>query len=198
MLISMNPTRDPQMVCLVLDGPPAPATGTSRLFIADPDGTSAELLPAHRSLTSGGKSTQQVKPHRCQGRPHQPRRAYRNDDAHFETAHSGDPDDGATRWILAVAIISAGLDYLTVASQSGAAAPVGQICSLRLSRQPCRQASSVRRQPRTRVVLARIRSENLAPSSGFGFLEFEDDHGMISGAAKPRKERFGQREENAQ
>jgi catechol 2,3-dioxygenase-like lactoylglutathione lyase family enzyme len=38
--------RDPQMVCLVLDGPPAPVAGTAPLFLADPDGTSVELPPA--------------------------------------------------------------------------------------------------------------------------------------------------------
>jgi catechol 2,3-dioxygenase-like lactoylglutathione lyase family enzyme len=44
--------RDPQIVCLVLDGPPAPATGTSPLFLADPDGTSVELppVPTHPSI----------------------------------------------------------------------------------------------------------------------------------------------------
>jgi len=40
--------HDPQMVCLVLDGPPAPVTGTKPLFLADPDGTSVEL-PVTRS-----------------------------------------------------------------------------------------------------------------------------------------------------
>jgi catechol 2,3-dioxygenase-like lactoylglutathione lyase family enzyme len=45
--------RDPQMVCLVLGGPPAPATGTSPLFLVDPDGTSVELppVPTHLSIT---------------------------------------------------------------------------------------------------------------------------------------------------
>jgi hypothetical protein len=38
--------RDPQMVCFVLNGAPAPATGTGPLFLADPDGTSVELPPA--------------------------------------------------------------------------------------------------------------------------------------------------------
>jgi hypothetical protein len=38
--------RDPQIVCLVLDGPPAPAMGTGPLFLTDPDGTSVELPPA--------------------------------------------------------------------------------------------------------------------------------------------------------
>jgi catechol 2,3-dioxygenase-like lactoylglutathione lyase family enzyme len=45
--------RDPQMVCLVLGGPPAPATGTKPLFLVDPDGTSVELppVPTHLSIT---------------------------------------------------------------------------------------------------------------------------------------------------
>lgn len=45
--------RDPQMVCFVLDGPPAPATATTPLFLADPDGTSVELppVPTHASIT---------------------------------------------------------------------------------------------------------------------------------------------------
>jgi catechol 2,3-dioxygenase-like lactoylglutathione lyase family enzyme len=38
--------RDPQMVCFVLDGPPAPTTGAGPLFLVDPDGTSVELVRA--------------------------------------------------------------------------------------------------------------------------------------------------------
>jgi hypothetical protein len=33
-----------QMVCLVLDGPPAPPMGAPPLFMVDPDGTSVEFL----------------------------------------------------------------------------------------------------------------------------------------------------------
>ena len=36
-------SRDVQMVCFVLDGPPAPPSGSPPLFIVDPDGTSIEL-----------------------------------------------------------------------------------------------------------------------------------------------------------
>jgi catechol 2,3-dioxygenase-like lactoylglutathione lyase family enzyme len=50
--------RDPQGVCFVLDGAPAPATGTGPLFLADPDGTSVELppLPPEPGITSERKS----------------------------------------------------------------------------------------------------------------------------------------------
>ena len=40
--------RDPQMVCFVLEGPPAPSLGSSPLFLVDPDGTSVEF-PAFSS-----------------------------------------------------------------------------------------------------------------------------------------------------
>jgi len=41
---------DPQRVCFVLDGPPAPPSGSLPLFMTDPDGTSVELpsFPASR------------------------------------------------------------------------------------------------------------------------------------------------------
>jgi catechol 2,3-dioxygenase-like lactoylglutathione lyase family enzyme len=35
----------PQMVCLVLDGPPAPAAGSDARYLTDPDGTGVELPP---------------------------------------------------------------------------------------------------------------------------------------------------------
>jgi catechol 2,3-dioxygenase-like lactoylglutathione lyase family enzyme len=38
--------RDSQMVCFVLDGPPAPSPGSASLFLVDPDGTSIELPPS--------------------------------------------------------------------------------------------------------------------------------------------------------
>jgi catechol 2,3-dioxygenase-like lactoylglutathione lyase family enzyme len=41
--------RFPQMVCFVLDGPPAPPAGTAPLFLADPDGTFVELPPVQTS-----------------------------------------------------------------------------------------------------------------------------------------------------
>jgi catechol 2,3-dioxygenase-like lactoylglutathione lyase family enzyme len=42
-----NPgAHDPQMVCLVLSGPPAPPAGSRPIYLADPDGTSVELPPA--------------------------------------------------------------------------------------------------------------------------------------------------------
>jgi catechol 2,3-dioxygenase-like lactoylglutathione lyase family enzyme len=37
----------PQIVCLVLDGPPAPATGGEPRYLTDPDGTGVELPPHH-------------------------------------------------------------------------------------------------------------------------------------------------------
>jgi hypothetical protein len=37
--------RDPQVVCFVLDDPPAPPPGSKPVFLADPDGTSVELPP---------------------------------------------------------------------------------------------------------------------------------------------------------
>ena len=41
---------DPQRVCFVFEGPPAPASGSPPLFLTDPDGTSVELpsFPASR------------------------------------------------------------------------------------------------------------------------------------------------------
>jgi hypothetical protein len=47
-----HPSREPQMVCLVLDGPPAPLPGAAPLFLVDPDGISVEVpalpTPAQR------------------------------------------------------------------------------------------------------------------------------------------------------
>ncbi len=37
-----------QMVCLVIDGPPAPPMGAPSIFLVDPDGTSIEF-PAPRA-----------------------------------------------------------------------------------------------------------------------------------------------------
>jgi hypothetical protein len=37
--------HDPQMVCLVLDGPPAPPVRSGTRHLVDPDGTSVELPP---------------------------------------------------------------------------------------------------------------------------------------------------------
>ena len=37
--------RDPQVVCLVLESPPAPPAGSKPVFLADPDGTAVELPP---------------------------------------------------------------------------------------------------------------------------------------------------------
>jgi hypothetical protein len=34
-----------QMLCLVLDGPPAPPAGSAPAYLTDPDGTSVELAP---------------------------------------------------------------------------------------------------------------------------------------------------------
>ena len=39
-------SRDVQMVCFVLEGPPAPPSGSPPLFLVDPDGTSIELPPS--------------------------------------------------------------------------------------------------------------------------------------------------------
>lgn len=41
---------DPQRVCFVFEGPPAPSSGLPPLFLTDPDGTSVELpsFPASR------------------------------------------------------------------------------------------------------------------------------------------------------
>jgi hypothetical protein len=36
-------SRDVQMVCFLLEGPPAPSSSSSPLFLVDPDGTSIEL-----------------------------------------------------------------------------------------------------------------------------------------------------------
>ena len=41
--------RDPQVVCFVLDEPPAPSPGSKPVFLADPDGTSVELPPRKAS-----------------------------------------------------------------------------------------------------------------------------------------------------
>jgi hypothetical protein len=38
-----RPSRDLQMACFVLDGPPAPLPGSPPLFLIDPDGTSIEI-----------------------------------------------------------------------------------------------------------------------------------------------------------
>jgi hypothetical protein len=52
LLASGRPLKlsDPQRVCFVFEGPPAPASGSSPLFLTDPDGTSVELpsFPASR------------------------------------------------------------------------------------------------------------------------------------------------------
>jgi hypothetical protein len=37
---------DPQLVCFVLEEPPAPPLGSAPLFLTDPDGTSVELPPS--------------------------------------------------------------------------------------------------------------------------------------------------------
>jgi catechol 2,3-dioxygenase-like lactoylglutathione lyase family enzyme len=37
--------RLPQIVCLVLDGPPAPPAGSEARYLIDPDGTTVELPP---------------------------------------------------------------------------------------------------------------------------------------------------------
>lgn len=36
----------PQMVCLVLDGPPEPPSGSEPRYLTDPDGSGVELPPA--------------------------------------------------------------------------------------------------------------------------------------------------------
>jgi hypothetical protein len=38
----------PQIVCLVLDGPPAPPVGSERRYLTDPDGTGVELPPRQK------------------------------------------------------------------------------------------------------------------------------------------------------
>jgi hypothetical protein len=47
-----HPSREPQMVCFVLEGPPAPLPGSPPLFLVDPDGISVEVpalpTPARR------------------------------------------------------------------------------------------------------------------------------------------------------
>jgi hypothetical protein len=43
-----RPSRDLQIACFVLDGPPAPLPGSPPLFLIDPDGTSVEI-PALQS-----------------------------------------------------------------------------------------------------------------------------------------------------
>src|ERR1700761_8021717 len=40
---SRDLSRDPQMVCFAIEGPPAPSSGSPPLFLVDPDGTSVEL-----------------------------------------------------------------------------------------------------------------------------------------------------------
>jgi hypothetical protein len=40
---STRPSQDPQMVCFVLEGLPAPLLGSPPIFLLDPDGTSVEL-----------------------------------------------------------------------------------------------------------------------------------------------------------
>jgi hypothetical protein len=42
---SMTGYRDPQVICFVLEGPPAPPHGAPPIFLADPDGVSVELAP---------------------------------------------------------------------------------------------------------------------------------------------------------
>jgi hypothetical protein len=51
--------HDPQMVCFVLHGAPAPAAGAAPLFLADPGGVSVELppAPAQPGITSDKKSS---------------------------------------------------------------------------------------------------------------------------------------------
>jgi hypothetical protein len=44
---------DPQVVCFLLDGPPAPSPGSKPFFLVDPDGTSVEL-PPFRARSRGG------------------------------------------------------------------------------------------------------------------------------------------------
>jgi hypothetical protein len=52
LLASGRPIKlpDPQRVCFVFEGPPAPSSGSPPLFLTDPDGTSVELpsFPASR------------------------------------------------------------------------------------------------------------------------------------------------------
>ena len=52
LLASGRPIKlpDPQRVCFVFEGPPAPSSGSPPLFLTDPDGTSIELpsFPASR------------------------------------------------------------------------------------------------------------------------------------------------------
>lgn len=52
LLASRRPVKlpDPQRVCFVFEGPPAPSSGSPPLFLTDPDGTSVELpsFPASR------------------------------------------------------------------------------------------------------------------------------------------------------
>jgi catechol 2,3-dioxygenase-like lactoylglutathione lyase family enzyme len=52
LLASGRPMKlpDPQRVCFVFEGPPAPSSGSPPLFLTDPDGTSIELpsFPASR------------------------------------------------------------------------------------------------------------------------------------------------------
>ncbi|WP_144030738.1 VOC family protein [Bradyrhizobium japonicum] len=52
LLASGRPVKlpDPQRVCFVFEGPPAPSSGSPPLFLTDPDGTSVELpsFPASR------------------------------------------------------------------------------------------------------------------------------------------------------
>jgi catechol 2,3-dioxygenase-like lactoylglutathione lyase family enzyme len=45
LLASGRPLKlpDPQRVCFVVEGPPAPSSGSPPLFLTDPDGTSVEL-----------------------------------------------------------------------------------------------------------------------------------------------------------
>jgi hypothetical protein len=40
----------PQMVCLVLDGPPAPPAGSEARYLTDPDGTSVEIPPLSNAV----------------------------------------------------------------------------------------------------------------------------------------------------
>jgi len=167
MLTSINPTRDPQMVCLVLDGPPGASHG---------DEPARHRGSGWHVGGAAARASQRYIPH--------------------EVHPAG---EASSMQRTRPPTISARLVYRP-RLHTNAEPPLRSVKSAayRSSRRSCRQAWSVRRRPRTRVVLAGIRSENLAPSSRFGFLEFEDDPGMISGAATPRKERFGQREENAQ
>ena len=137
--------RDPQMVCLVLDGPPAPSYGNGAAVpLADPDGTSVELPPAPAQPTT----TSERKSERF-ARSSTPRAVLRTREEHVaitiwrsaagllsQTMHA----TTLSRWILALAIMGVGLVFLTVIPHvRGATAPIelsaaarslGRLCSL--------------------------------------------------------------------